>query len=347
MIDIRSDTVTVPTPEMRQAIFEAKVGDDVYGEDPAVNELQEYVADLTGKAAALFVPSGTMSNQICIAIQTRPGDEIIVESDAHVFYYETGGPGKISGVQIRCIPSQKGMMDIDEIRQAIRPDVYYFPRSSLICLENTHNRHGGTIISLDYIKELATVAKDNGMALHCDGARLWNACAATGISPKDYLEPFDTASVCLSKALGAPVGSLILGTKEHIKAALKMRKILGGGMRQAGILASAGLYALKNNRRLLAGDHENAKAFAADLSECEFINVFTENVETNMVVFEHDAGIKTAELEEKCREKGVIFGALGNNRIRVVFHFQINRDDAVNAAGMIKDAARELMSNKK
>lgn len=343
MIDLRSDTVTVPTLEMRQAIFDAKVGDDVYGEDPTVNELQEYVADLTGKEAALFVPSGTMSNQVSIAIQTRPGEEIIVESDAHIFYYETGGPGKISGVQMKCIPSEKGMMDIEEVKKAIRPDVYYFPRTSLVCLENTHNRHSGAIISLDYIKELADVVKENGLAFHCDGARLWNACAATGISPRDYLELFDTASVCLSKALGAPVGSLIVGTKDHIKAALKMRKILGGGMRQVGILASAGLYALKNNRRLLEGDHENAKVFAKDLSECEYINVFIGNVETNMVVFEHDARINTADLEEKCREKGVIFGALGNNRIRVVFHFQISRVETVKAAEYIRDAASELM----
>ncbi len=342
MIDLRSDTVTVPTPEMRQAIFDAKVGDDVYGEDPTVNELQEYVADLTGKQAALFVPSGTMGNQICIAIQTRPGDEIIVESDAHIFYYETGGPAKLSGVQARCIPSEKGMMDIGEVSDAIRPDVYYFPRSSLICIENTHNRHGGAIISLDYIKELSLIVKENGMAFHCDGARLWNACEATGISPKDYLEPFDTASVCLSKALGAPVGSLIVGTKDHIKAALKMRKILGGGMRQAGILASAGLYALMNNRRLLAESHENAKAFAKILSECEFINIIIENVETNMAVFEHDTGFNTAELEAKCRKRGVVFGALGNNRIRAVFHFQISRDEAIEAAGIIKDVACDL-----
>lgn len=343
MIDLRSDTVTVPTREMMSAIMNARVGDDVYGEDPDVNELQEYVADLFGKESALFVPSGTMSNQLCINVLTNTGDEIICEADAHIFYYETAAPSILSRVQVNTIESENGVMDINKIKEKIRPDVYYFPKTSVICLENTHNRHGGTIIPLDYIDNLGEFCKENGIKYHCDGARIWNACIATGISPKEFVKPFDTVSVCLSKGLGAPVGSLMLSSKENISKALKMRKIFGGGMRQVGILAAAGLHAVKNHFQLLEGDHNNAKLFAGNLAESEHIQIDLNTVETNIVSFKHREEIDSNDLVELCKQKGVIFHALGNNQIRIVFHFQISESNAIKAADILKDALNKLM----
>jgi threonine aldolase len=278
IIDLRSDTVTKPSEEMKKAMMMAELGDDVYGEDPTVNELQEYTADLLGKEAALFVPSGTMSNQIGIKINTNDGDEIIAESESHIYYYETAAPSLISRVQFRLIESERGEMNPEKVRAAIRPDVYYFPRTSMLCVENTHNRHGGSVISLENIKQLKRIAIENNLAFHLDGARLWNASAATGISEADYVKDFDTVSVCLSKGLGAPVGSVLVGTKEKINRALKWRKILGGGMRQAGMLAAAGLFALKENRKLLTQDHINAKAFANVIAQCEHLHIDIDRV---------------------------------------------------------------------
>lgn len=344
MIDIRSDTVTVPTREMREAIFNAEVGDDVYHEDPTINELEQYVASLLGKEAAIFVPSGTMSNQIALAAQNAPGEEVIIESDAHIFYYETAAPALLSRVMLRCIPSEKGMMPLDEIKKAIRPDVYFYPRTSMICLENTHNRHSGAIISLEYIKEVRRICDDNGLTLHLDGARLWNACVAKNITPKDYTADFDSVSVCLSKGLGAPVGSLLVGSQELIKKALKWRKILGGGMRQAGLLAAAGLYALRNNMKLLATDHENARLFAELMAEDANISINPGAVETNMAYFKYSDKIDDAALIKLCRDKGLVVSALEKNTIRAVFHFQISRDDTIKAANILKESIKDLLN---
>jgi len=211
MIDLRSDTVTKPTGAMLNAIVNAELGDDVYGEDPTVNKLQEYVANLLQKEDAIFVPTGTMSNQLGIKINTNPGDEVIIEKDAHIFFFETAAPSIISNIQMRTLPSELGEMDIKDIENAIRPDIYYFPKTTLICLENTHNRHGGTIISLDYIKQVHQIAKQNNINMHLDGARLWNAAVATKIPVCEYAKYFDTISVCLSKGLGTPAGSLLVG----------------------------------------------------------------------------------------------------------------------------------------
>ena len=355
IIDLRSDTVTKPSKEMMNAIAQAKLGDDVYGEDTTVNKLQEYIADLLGKEAAIFVPTGTMSNQIGVKIHTAAGDEVIIEKDAHIFYFETAGPAIISSVQLRTLDSVRGEMNIAEIEEAIRPDVYYFPKTKLVCLENTHNRHGGSILSLDYINQVSDVIKRhnfnntskdnivkyNYLAFHLDGARIWNAAVATGINLKDYARPFDTVSVCLSKGLGSPSGSVLVGKKEQITVAKKWRKILGGGMRQVGILAAAGLFAVKNNIERLAEDHENAKYFAKEISEIDEIKIDLSTVETNMVVFGLsekmlEKNMTVAELVAKCKAKGLLFNAIDKNKVRIVFHLDISRKDVQKAVEIIK-----------
>ncbi|MBI5326216.1 MAG: aminotransferase class I/II-fold pyridoxal phosphate-dependent enzyme [Ignavibacteriae bacterium] len=342
MIDLRSDTVTVPTKEMLNSIINAKVGDDVFGDDPTVIELQEYTADLLGKEAALYVPSGTMSNQIAIAIQTKRADEVIVDADAHIYYYEAAAPAAISGVQMRPVKTERGVIPLNDLKNSIRVIDDHFPRTALLCLENTHNRHGGTIIPLDYIKQVKKIVDENKISFHCDGARLWNACAATGISPKEYAEPFNTISVCLSKALGAPVGSLLTGSKELITEGRRKRKMLGGGMRQAGIIAAAGLYALRNNINLLKRDHENAKTFAKLLFESELITLDINRVETNIVYFKLDSKINGMQFEEECKKKGLLLLHLGNNSVRVVFHYQADESVILPAVNIIKDVAKNL-----
>ncbi len=343
MIDLRSDTVTKPSKEMMQAMMMAEVGDDVYGEDPTVNELQEYTADLLGKEAALFVPSGTMSNQIGIKINTNDGEEIIAESEAHIYYYETAAPSLISRVQFRLIDSERGEMDPEKVKSAIRPDVYYYPKTSMICVENTHNRHGGSVISLENTKQLKKIALEHNMTFHLDGARLWNASAATGITEAEYVKDFDSISVCLSKGLGAPVGSVLVGSKDKMKEALKWRKILGGGMRQAGILAAAGLYALKENRKLLPKDHINAKNFAKILNNCEHLTVDINRVKTNMIIFDFPKNISAEDYLNAISEKGVLVSAVGPHSIRAVMHFQIEEQEALKAAEKIVDSINELM----
>ncbi|MFN8359513.1 MAG: GntG family PLP-dependent aldolase [Candidatus Kapaibacterium sp.] len=343
MIDLRSDTVTVPTDAMRDAMANAPVGDDVYGEDPTVNELQEYAADLLGKEAALYVPAGVMGNQICIALHTQTGDEVIVEGESHIFHYETSAPAIIAGVQLHCVPSPSGEMSEESLRRAIRPSDYYFPRTSLICLENTHNRHGGTLVGLDYIRQTAELARENNCAFHCDGARLWNASAATGIAPKDYAAEFDTLSVCLSKGLGAPVGSLIVGRNEHIHAARKWRKILGGGMRQVGILAAAGLHALKFHREALAGDHRHARDFAERLASSPYIRINLDSVQTNIVVFGFPSSINPLEFIAACKQQGLLVSQGRTGWMRAVFHFQVSEQDAQAAAEIVVRAVEERM----
>ncbi len=346
LIDLRSDTVTLPTKDMLDAIVNAKVGDDVFGDDPTVNELQEYTAGLLGKEAALYVPSGTMSNQIAIAVQTKRADEVIVDADAHLYYYEAAAPSVISGVQLRPIKTEKGIMHLDEIKNSIRVLDDHFPHTALICMENTHNRHGGVVIPLDYIKQVKKIVDEYKLSFHCDGARLWNACAATGISPKEYAQPFDTVSVCLSKALGAPIGSVLVGSKELITDGRRKRKLMGGGMRQAGIIAAAGLYALKNNLDLLKNDHENAKSFAKLVSESEYITIDIDRVETNIVYFIIDSQINGAKFEEECKKKGLLLLHLGNNSARVVFHYQVESPQVKIAVDNIKDVLNKLRKRK-
>lgn len=344
IIDVRSDTLTKPTQSMRLAMSEAHVGDDVYGEDPTINRLQDYIADLFGKESALFVPTGVMGNQLAIAVHTQRGDEIIVESESHIFHYETAAPALIAGVQMYCIPSHKGEMSLDGIKEAIRPPVYYFPKTSLICIEQTHNRHGGTVLSLDYIQSLYAFAQEHNLPIHCDGARIWNACAATNIEPFEYGKYADTLSVCLSKGLGAPIGSVLIGSKDHIEQARHWRKVLGGGMRQVGILAAAGLHAIEHHRSMLQEDHEKAALFASLItqgSQCIIANS-SGNVESNIVIIDCGEHVKPSDIQEMCAQKS-LFLSMGKGRcLRAVFHRDISMDMIPTAAEIFCSSYRLL-----
>jgi threonine aldolase len=334
--DLRSDTVTKPTIEMRKAMAEAEVGDDVYAEDPTVNRLQSMIAELFGKESALFIPTGVMSNQIAIAIHTKRSDEIIVEGESHIFHYETAAPSIISGVQMYCIPSEKGELTISSIDEAIRPGDYYFPRTSLICIEQTHNRHGGTILSLSSIEEISAFAHNKGIPLHCDGARIWNACAETGISAEEYTRNIDTLSVCLSKGLGAPAGSVFIGSKDQVEFARHWRKLLGGGMRQSGILAAAGIHALENHRDTLQEDHEKARMFA-DLifnqTSCTLANSGGK-VETNILIIDCGTASDPQSLRNECSKRGLEISSGRGQCLRAVFHRDITLQE-VKAAALI------------
>lgn len=334
MIDLRSDTVTKPDEGMRRAMYEAEVGDDVFGEDPTVIRLQEYVADLLGKEAALFVSSGVMGNQLGLKVNTNPGDEVIVERNAHIFNYESGAGAVLSGVQLMVLDGQRGILDPEMVRQAIRPDHYWEPRTTLICIENTVNKAGGTVYPLSNILGIAEIAREHGIALHLDGARLWNASAASGIPEKEYARPFDTVSVCLSKGLGAPVGSLIVGSKEKIRKAHRFRKLLGGGMRQVGILAAAGLYALEHNRATLPEDHDKAKRLAYGLAECPTFTIDPETVETNIVMFDVPPGQASRVIDE-LKQNGVALSVFGPSTIRATTHRDVSMSDIDRALDVI------------
>lgn len=326
VVDLRSDTVTRPGPEMRRAMAEAEVGDDVFEEDPTVNLLQERVAALLGKEAALFVPSGTMANQVSIRTHTFPGDEVIIEADSHPVLSEVAAAAALSGVQFRTLHGRRGVLRAQQVADAIRvPDIHR-PVSRLICLENTHNFGGGTIYPLDEILRIRQVANRHGLAMHLDGARLLHACVATGIPPQEYATPFDSVSICLSKGLGAPVGSVIAGSREFILRARKNRKMFGGGMRQAGILAAAGLYALEHNVERLAQDHANAKILAEALAELPGIRLDPQEVETNIVIMDISAsGMEPVEVQARLREQGVLVLPFGKGRLRAVTHLDVNR----------------------
>ncbi|MGD1859084.1 MAG: threonine aldolase family protein, partial [Leptolyngbyaceae cyanobacterium] len=286
MIDLRSDTVTQPTPEMRQAIAQAPVGDDVLGDDPTVNELEETVAALLGKEAAVYMPSGTMTNQVALRTHTEPGDEIILESQAHIYFYEAGGPAALSGVMCKLIDGQRGIFTASDLQAALRPWNEHYPRTKLVCLENTHNRGGGSIFPLSEIQAIAQVCQTNDLRLHLDGARFWNACVASNTAEADYAAPFDTVSVCFSKGLGAPVGSALVGSRALIQRARRFRKMFGGGMRQAGLIAAGALYALQNHRDRLSEDHANARRLAQGLQAIDGITVNLATVEPNLVYFQ-------------------------------------------------------------
>ncbi len=268
-IDLRSDTVTRPSKAMREAIFNAEVGDDVFGEDPTVIKLQNKCAELSGKQSSLYVTTGCLGNQLAIKGHTVQGDEVICESESHIFHYETSAPSIISNVQLHTVPGINGVMNVEDIKSAIRSKEYYFPNTKLICLENTHNRAGGTIQPIENLKEIYAFAKDNNIKVHIDGARIFNASVETGISLKEYASYCDSISFCFSKGLGAPVGSILCGESDFITLAHKWRKILGGGMRQSGIIAAAALYALENNVERLKEDNDKAKYFAEEISKIE------------------------------------------------------------------------------
>ena len=281
MIDLRSDTVTRPTEAMRRAMLEAPVGDDVFGEDPTVNRLEAYVADLLGKEAALYAPSGTMTNQVGVQVNTNRAEEVLLHEGSHIFVYEAGAPAMLSGVQLRTLPGENGVIDPETVRAAVRPEDVHFPRSRLLCLENTHNTSGGKVFPLEDFAAVAATAKELGLKVHLDGARLFNAQAATGVAASEWCAHADTVSVCSSKGLGAPVGSLLAGNEETIGVARRSRKALGGGMRQAGIIAAASLYAFENHVDRLAEDHAHARKLARGLREAGYE---AREPETNLVL---------------------------------------------------------------
>ncbi len=331
IIDLRSDTVTKPSKEMLEVMINAQVGDDVYFEDDSVNELQQNVANLLGKEAALFVPSGTMSNQIALAINTSQGDEILCEKNSHIFYYETAAPSIISKVQIRTFDAPSGVPTSDQLESKIRDDIYYYPNTTLLCLENTHNRYGGLVLNNDKIKEIRQFTQSKNIKMHLDGARLWNASIYSGVSLKEYSSSFDTISLCFSKGLGAPIGSILVGSDSDIKKALKWRKILGGGMRQVGLLAAACSYAIDNNFKLLEKDHINTKNFAVKLEDL-IVNKFGKNdlfltkneIQTNILVFGVTENINFDKFVENIKSKGIKFNTLDSKTLRLVFHLDIS-----------------------
>ena len=342
LIDLRSDTVTRPSPAMREAMARAHVGDDVYGEDPTVNALQDRVAEILGKEAALFVPSGTMANQIGLRINTSPGDEVILEQESHVFYYETAAPAMLSQVQLRTLPGKRGVLNAAQILEAVRTSEYYLPHSSLVVLENTHNRAGGTVYPIEEIRAIRSSTARLGIAMHLDGARLWNASVASGVGLRSLAEPFDTVAVCFSKGLGAPVGSALAGSRAAMEKALKFRKILGGGMRQAGIIAAGALYGLEHNIDRLAEDHEHARLLAEGILECRAMALDRSSVETNMVVAHLTATNASADqLVSALARRGVLISAVGPRSIRAVTHLDVSRADILSAVEAFRAVTEE------
>ena len=332
-IDLRSDTITQPCPAMRQAMANAEVGDDVLGADPTVKKLEEYTAQLLGKEAAIFVPSGTMSNQIAVRCLTEPGDEIIMEQNSHCYYYEAGAPAALSGVSCRLIPGTNGIFSAADVNAALRPSNIHFSPTKAILLENTHNRGGGAVWPIESIKEISEFAATHSLKMHLDGARLWNASAATGIPESDYAQYFDTINVCYSKGLGAPVGSALAGPKDIIERAIRFRKQFGGGMRQSGIIAAGALYALQNNRARLAQDHTNARTLAEGISHIDGIEIDLDKVQTNIVVARITA-MPAETLVKRLNDKGVWILPISPTDIRTVTNLMVSADDiqsAINA----------------
>jgi threonine aldolase len=342
-IDLRSDTVTKPSEGMRRAMATAEVGDDVFGEDPTVNRLQRVVAEMLGKEAALFVPSGSMANQICIKVHTQPGDEIIAEEGSHVFNYEAAGAAFLSNVQVHTVKGTRGVMDLKSVLAAIRPALYYMPRTRLICLENTHNRAGGTVYPLVAIVEMNEFARQRGLRLHLDGARLWNASVATGLGPEVFARYFDSVSVCLSKGLGAPVGSVITGERGFIDEARHYRKLFGGGMRQAGILAAAGLYAIEHNIARLAEDHEKTRELARELSTVPGIALDMDSIHTNMLMIDvGPSGRNPGDMLERFAKGGVLLSSGNGTCLRAVTHLDVTFDEVRKAGAIICEVVSEL-----
>jgi threonine aldolase len=339
MIDLRSDTVTRPSEAMREAMAGATVGDDVYGEDPTVNGLQDMLAALLGKTAALFVPSGTMANQLSIRAQTQPGQEVIVESTAHIVRYEQGAAAALSGVQLHWVRGERGLLTAEQVETAIRPNDPHTIPTALICLENTHNSGGGSIYPLPTIEAIRSVAQLHGIPMHLDGARLFNAVVATGISAADYAQHFETVSVCLSKGLGAPVGSLIATNDLTLLGKLRrFRRMYGGAMRQAGILAAAGMYALEHNIARLKEDHVHANRLAQILHKIPSVALNPAHVETNIIVFDvKNNGRSPAEIVAALKQEGVLINAIGRRSLRAVTHLDISGPD-------IEEAGRTFTS---
>jgi threonine aldolase len=322
-IDYRSDTLTRPTPQMLEAMMNASVGDDVFGEDPSINELESLSARMFGMEAALFCPSGTMTNQIAIKCHTQPGDEVICDTTAHIYQYEGGGIAFNSGASVKLINGQNGRMTADQVASGINLDDVHKAHTSLVCLENTSNRGGGSCYELSEIQKIRQVCDDNGLILHLDGARLFNALVAKKQKAEDYGRLFHSISICLSKSLGCPVGSVLLGSKDMIKKARRVRKVFGGGMRQAGYLAAAGIYAFNNHIERLEQDHLHARQIAEALSKKTFVgDIFP--VETNIIIFEVKQPFTPQSLVAKMKEQGVLWYAISPTQVRIVTHLDVS-----------------------
>jgi threonine aldolase len=338
IFDLRSDTVTRPGRAMREAMANAAVGDDVYGEDPTVLALERRTAGLLGKESALFVPSGTMSNQIALLVHTRPGDEVVIGEGAHVAFYESGAGAALAGVQF-AHAGAGGLFDADELSAAVKPRADYHPRTSLVCLENTHNRAGGRIFPQPIAAAVVKRAREHGLAAHLDGARLWHAALASGVSEAALAQPFDTVSVCFSKGLGAPVGSALVGSREAVVAAKRYRKMLGGGMRQAGILAAGALFALDHQRQRLSLDHDAAKALALVLAQLPGVHVVPP--ETNIVSLALE-GSSAERVVAEARARGVLVNATGPRSLRAVTHLDLSAADVARAAERLCDSIAQV-----
>ena len=328
-VDLRSDTVTKPTPEMRKAMYEAEVGDDVMREDPTVRRLEELAADRLGKEAAMLVPSGTMGNLASLLTHCNRGDEVILGDKAHIFHHEQKGASVLGGVAYNPIPNQEdGTLKLEDIENAIQPDDIHVARSRLLALENTQNFCGGVALSPEYIRAASAVAKSHGLSVHMDGARIFNAAVALGVKPSELVAPVDSVMFCISKGLAAPIGSMVVGTREFIEEARRVRKVLGGGMRQAGIIAAAGIVALNTMVDRLAEDHRRARMLAEGINEIPGLEVKLETVQTNIVVFRLKRPDMTpTQLAERLAERGVLLFAIGNDTLRAVTHYEISDDD--------------------
>ncbi len=345
VIDLRSDTVTRPTPGMRQAMAEAAVGDDVFGDDPTVIALEERVAAILGKEAALFVPSGTMANQIAVALHTKPGDELLCSTTSHVFVWEAGGVARLSGVTARTFDGDGGLLSLDLLKGTIRPDDIHYTPTRLVWLENTHNRGGGRIQSYESTQDIARWSHEHGLATHLDGARLMNAVVATGRDAREWAKCFDTISTCFSKGLGAPVGSALAGSGELIRRARRLRKLFGGGMRQVGILAAGALYALENHVERLADDHAHAKILADAFAETDGFSLEFESVPTNLVWVKVEPSLGTgAEVAGYLRSHGILVAALETQTIRACTHLDVSREAVLRAAEIIRGIEPAMLS---
>jgi threonine aldolase len=326
MIDLRSDTVTKPTQEMLEFMMKAEVGDDVFGDDPTVNELERFGAEMFGKEAGLYCVSGTQTNQIAINVHCRPGDEIICHEESHIYRYEGGGIMRNSGASVRLLRGNGGRINPSEIEYNINPDDQHYPVTRMVSIEDTSNRGGGVVYDFSEIQKISQICKQKNLSFHLDGARVFNALEVTKIAPLVYGKEFDSISVCLSKSLGAPVGSLLLGTTDFIKKARRIRKVFGGGMRQAGIIAAGGLYALKNNIGRLSEDHRRAKELEKIMAKADWVESVIP-VETNIVVGNLKAGYNELEVVEKLKQVGILCVGFGKGRIRMVTHLNISDSD--------------------
>lgn len=341
MIDLRSDTVTKPTPGMYEAMVHAELGDDMAGEDPTVNRLETFVAELLGKEAALLCTSGTQSNQLGLRCHCQPGDELLIHETGHVANFEGGAPAAMSGISCRLLPGERGMLDVETLDAAWRPQNQHHPRTRLLSLENSTNIGGGAAWPLDRFAKACEWAREKGLKVHLDGARLFNAAVARGYHVREVAEFVDTVSICFSKGLGCPFGSILVGSSDDIAKARRSRKLFGGALRQAGIIAGAALYALENNVERMADDHANAKLFAERIAECEMLRVRPADVETNIVFFEIGTDWGTAaEFSRQLAERGVRINPVGRQRLRALTHLDVSRDDVLVAADVVSDVAQ-------